>query len=63
PGDVLEIEILHIEPDDYGFTVQVPGFGFLRDEFPEPFAVHWSIADGWATSDRAAATAASTRTR
>ncbi len=50
-GDVLEIEILHIEPDDYGFTVQVPGFGFLRDEFPEPFAVHWSIAGGWATSD------------
>jgi formamidase len=29
----------------------VPGFGFLRDEFPEPYIVRWEIADGWATSD------------
>jgi len=50
PGDVLAVEILGIEPDRYGFTVQIPGFGFLRDEFPEPFKVDWDIADGWATS-------------
>jgi formamidase len=50
PGDVLEVEILDIEPDRYGYTVQVPGFGFLRDAFPEPFKVNWDIADGWATS-------------
>jgi formamidase len=50
PGDLLAVEILHIEPDRYGFTVQLPGFGFLRDEFPEPFKVGWDIADGWATS-------------
>jgi len=50
PGDVLEVEILHIEPDSYGYTVQVPGFGFLRDAFPEPFKVNWDIAEGWATS-------------
>src|SRR6185437_8729830 len=50
PGDLLAVEILDIEPDDYGFTVQLPGFGFLRDEFPEPFKVEWDIADGWATS-------------
>jgi formamidase len=50
PGDLLDVEILEIEPDSYGFTVQVPGFGFLRDEFPEPFKVNWDIADGWATS-------------
>jgi formamidase len=49
-GDLLEVEILHVEPDRYGYTVQVPGFGFLRDEFPEPFKVNWDIADGWATS-------------
>ncbi|GAA2210649.1 acetamidase/formamidase family protein [Nonomuraea monospora] len=51
PGDLLEIEILEIAPDTYGYTVQVPGFGFLRDVFPEPFIVRWHLADGWATSD------------
>ena len=50
PGDLLDVEILTIEPDRYGYTVQVPGFGFLRDDFPEPFKVNWDIADGWATS-------------
>ena len=51
PGDLLEVEILEVVPDSYGYTVQVPGFGFLRDVFPEPFMVRWDIADGWATSD------------
>jgi formamidase len=51
PGDLLEVEVLEVEPDTYGYTVQVPGFGFLRDEFPDPFMVRWRIADGWATSD------------
>jgi formamidase len=50
PGDLLEIQILEVVPDTYGYTVQVPGFGFLRDVFPEPFMVRWDIADGWATS-------------
>jgi formamidase len=50
PGDLLDIEILDIEADRYGYTVQVPGFGFLRDQFPGPFKVSWDIADGWATS-------------
>ncbi len=39
PGDLLDIEILDIEPDRYGYTVEVPGFGFLRDRFPEPFKI------------------------
>jgi formamidase len=50
-GDLLEVEILEVIPDGYGYTVQVPGFGFLRDEFPDPFIVRWRIADGVATSD------------
>ena len=51
PGDLLEVEILAVAPDSYGFTVQVPGFWFLRDLFPEPYLARWSIADGWATSE------------
>ena len=46
PGDLLEIELVAIEADpweQWGYTIQVPGFGFLRDEFPEPFMVHWRL--------------------
>jgi formamidase len=46
PGDLLEAEILAIEPDpwdQWGYTVEVPGFGFLRDEFPDPYIVHWRL--------------------
>ena len=50
PGDLLAVEIIDIEPDRYGFTVQIPGFGFLRDVFPEPYKVNWDIAGDWATS-------------
>jgi formamidase len=50
PGDVLEVVVIDVEPDRYGYTVQVPGFGFLRDVFPDPFKVNWDIADGWATA-------------
>ena len=50
PGDLLAVEILDIEPDSYGFTVELPGFGFLRDEFPDPFKVGWDLDGGWATS-------------
>ena len=51
PGDVLVTEILEVAPPPFGFTVQIPGFGFLRDDFPEPYIAKWEIADGWATSD------------
>jgi formamidase len=50
PGDLLEVEILEVAPDAFGFTMQAPGFGFLRDDFPDPYLVRWAIADGWATS-------------
>jgi formamidase len=50
-GDLLEVEILEVEPHSFGFTIQVPGFGFLRDEFPDPYIAKWTIADGWATSE------------
>jgi formamidase len=51
PGDILVTEILEVAPPPFGFTVQLPGFGFLRDVFTDPYLVKWEIADGWATSD------------
>jgi formamidase len=50
PGDILEVKILEVEPASFGFTVQIPGFGFLRDQFPDPFIVRWRIAGGTAES-------------
>ena len=51
PGDVLEVEVIEVEPQGtFAYTIQAPGFGFLRDEFPEPHIVKWNLADGWATS-------------
>ena len=45
PGDLLEVEVLDVEPDRYGYTVQVPGFGFLRDEFPDPYMARWATSE------------------
>jgi formamidase len=51
PGDILAIEIESIVTADRGFTVILPGFGYLRDLFPEPFVVHWEMANGVARSE------------
>ena len=51
-GDVLAITLLDIEPDQYGYTVIVPGFGFLRDVFTEPFLVNWRVSRTHAESDQ-----------
>jgi len=49
-GDVLAITIGDIEPDKFGYTVIVPGFGFLRDLFPNPHIVRWDLTRTEATS-------------
>src|SRR5271165_4771150 len=50
PGDLLEVEICDMKAAVFGYTVEVPGFGFLRDAFPEPYIAKWSIKDGFAES-------------
>ncbi len=50
PGDLLEVKILEIEADpweNWGFTAEVPGFGYLRDLFPDPYLVHWHLVDDY----------------
>ena len=37
PGDVLEVEILEVQPRAWGWTGIVPGFGLLADDFLEPW--------------------------
>jgi formamidase len=50
PGDILEIEFTDIIAQPTAFSAIMPGLGFLRDVMTEPYLVHWTIADGWATS-------------
>jgi formamidase len=50
PGDLLAVRIDEIEPASFGFTAQIPGSGFLRSEFAEPFLVRWEIDGGHAVS-------------
>ena len=37
PGDTLQIELLEFEPADWGWTANIPGFGLLADDFPDPY--------------------------
>jgi formamidase len=50
PGDLLEIELVGYETDDFGTTAVIPGFGYLADLFPDPYLVKWEIAGGLARS-------------
>jgi formamidase len=50
-GDALEVELIDIIPDEYGYTVIAPGFGFLRDLFPDPYIVNWKLTRIGAVSD------------
>lgn len=51
-GDALAVTIVDIAPDDYGYTVIVPGFGFLRDVIPGPFIANWKLDRLCAVSDQ-----------
>ena len=43
PGDVLEIQVLQVEHRGWGWTSLVPGLGFLKDRFREPYLFHWTL--------------------
>ncbi|MBO0795962.1 MAG: acetamidase/formamidase family protein [Ktedonobacteraceae bacterium] len=49
PGDTLEVEVLDIRAQEWGWTGIIPGFGLLADEFAEPYLKLWDLQDGYAT--------------
>jgi formamidase len=51
-GDALAVTLIDIEPDEYGYTLIVPGFGFLRDQFPDPYIANWKANRLEAVSDQ-----------
>ena len=50
PGDLLAVEFLDIAPEPWGYTLILPGGGYLPDLLNQPYLAHWHCADGWATS-------------
>ena len=46
PGDVLAVTLHEIELGEYGWSAIVPGFGFLADEFTEPYLKTYTFAPG-----------------
>jgi formamidase len=42
-GDVLAVKLIDINPNEYGYTTIIPGFGFLPDMYTEPFVANWKL--------------------
>lgn len=42
PGDVLKVTIESFAPSGFGWTANIPGFGLLADQFPDPALTLWS---------------------
>ena len=51
PGDLIELEILSIDPARFGYTIVRPAVGPLGDLIEEPLLVHWQIKGALARSD------------
>lgn len=49
PGDALSVEILALEPDDWGWNGLIPDLGLLAEDFKDPYIIHWDLSDGQST--------------
>jgi acetamidase/formamidase len=45
-GDTIEVEILSLEPGDWGWTAVLPELGLLPDDFPEPVVRTFDLRGG-----------------
>jgi acetamidase/formamidase len=43
PGDVLQIDVLDLKHKGWGWSSVIPGLGFLKERFAEPFLFHWQL--------------------
>ena len=42
PGDALKVTIRNFVPSGFGWTANIPGFGLLADQFPDPALHLWT---------------------
>src|SRR5580698_943158 len=54
PGDVLQVDVLATQHRGWGWSSVIPGLGFLKERFAEPFLFHWQL-DGNVTRSLAPA--------
>jgi acetamidase/formamidase len=43
PGDVLQIDVLEVAHKGWGWSSIIPGLGFLKQRFDQPFLFHWDL--------------------
>jgi acetamidase/formamidase len=43
PGDVLQIDVLSVRHKGWGWSSVIPGLGFLKQRFADPFLFHWTL--------------------
>jgi acetamidase/formamidase len=48
PGDVLQVDVLSVQHKGWGWSSVIPGLGFLKERFAEPYLFHWEL-EGEAT--------------
>jgi acetamidase/formamidase len=46
PGDVLEVEVLDIHTVGWGYSLIIPGFGLLAEDFPDAYVKHFDLSNG-----------------
>lgn len=46
PGDTLEIEVVALEPGEWGWTVFLPELGLLAEDFPDGYLRTWDLRGG-----------------
>lgn len=46
PGNVLQVDVLEVQPASYGWTALLPGMGLLVDDFTDPYLRTWDLTEG-----------------
>jgi acetamidase/formamidase len=46
PGDALEVDILRLDPLEWGWAAILPGLGLLAEDFPDPYVRHFDLTNG-----------------
>jgi acetamidase/formamidase len=45
PGDVLQIDVLEVAHQGWGWSSVIPGLGFLKQRFADPYLFHWQLQE------------------
>jgi acetamidase/formamidase len=45
PGDVLQVDVLQVQHKGWGWSSVIPGLGFLKERFMEPFFFNWELEE------------------